>query len=226
MKGSLLILILFASQVAAQSEGNPENWCREGFFPRDSNDFTIGIVKGARSKRSYFHRDDKEKCPEGPGCRRASYVVGGDEVLINRSRNGYSCVWFPARKSVTVGWVKTSDLTVSDMLFDASPSAWLGEWVYADNGIEFTENKLAGFLNVTGNATWVGLNNNVHVGEIDGRYAPQNGVIDYADGDGEYDCRMTMRLIGRFLLVSDNLKCGGVNVSFTGVYRKKAARRP
>ena len=62
---------------------------------------------------------------------------------------------------------------------------------------------------------------NVHVGEIDGRYAPENGMIKYSDGDDEYDCKMTMRLVGRYLVVADNLKCGGVNVTFSGVYTKR-----
>ena len=103
----------------------------------------------------------------------------------------------------------------------AGVSGWLGDWKYGDNSISFTHNKLAGFLNVTGNAIWKGLGDNVHVGEIDGRYEPLNGVIEYSDGDGEYDCRATLRLVGNYLIVSDNLRCGGMNVTFTGVYLKR-----
>jgi hypothetical protein len=107
-------------------------------------------------------------------------------------------------------------------LSDVTPKAWLGEWKFDDNRIEFTENKLPGFLNVTGSATWVGANpGNVHVGELDGRYKPQNGWIEYSDGNDEFDCRVRLRLLGGYLIVADNLKCGGVNVTFSGIYRRK-----
>lgn len=217
----ILLVLLLTVPVLAQMDGNPENWCRDGFFTRDSTDFTVAFAKGSKTKRAYFYGDEKESCPGGAGCQRKSFIVGGDEVLINRSRDGYSCAWYTARNGKpTVGWLKTSDLEFDQLFLDGSTKAWLGEWVFYENSIEFTNNKLAGFLNVTGIATWKGLGDNVHVGEIDGRYAPESGVINYSDGDGEYDCRMTIRLLGRYLIVADNLKCGGVNVTFSGVYSK------
>ena len=218
MRAVLLVLIL-AVPVFAQMEGNPENWCRDGFFTRDSQDFKIGKVA---APRTYFHSDEKDECPEGTGCSRKAYVVKGNEVLVNRLRNGFACAWFtPPKGSPTVGWLKATDLEISVPPTTVGTRPWLGEWIHYENGIEFTDNKLAGFLNVTGNASWKGLGDNVHVGEIDGRYAPENGMIKYSDGDDEYDCKMTMRLVGRYLVVADNLKCGGVNVTFSGVYTKR-----
>jgi hypothetical protein len=218
MRAVLLALIL-AVPVIAQMEGNPENWCRDGFFTRDSQEFKIGKVLTARAA---FHSDEKDECPEGAACRRKAYLVRGNEVLVNRVRGSFACAWYsPAKGSPTVGWLKISDLEISSPSKANGTRDWLGEWVDGENGIEFTDNKLAGFLNVTGNASWKGLGDNVHVGEIDGRYAPENGVIKYSDGEDEYDCKMTMRLVGRYLVVSDNLKCGGVNVTFSGVYTKR-----
>ena len=218
MKTFLLVLTLTVP-VLAQTEGNPENFCRDGFFTRDSRDFKIGKVKSARA---YFHSDEKEGCPEGAACRRKAYLVPGNEVIVNRVRNGFACAWYsPMKGNPTAGWLKVSDLAISAPPQAADTKAWLGEWAYEENGIEFTDNKLPGFLNVTGNASWKGLGDNVHVGEIDGRYAPENGVINYSDGDDEYDCKITMRLLGSYLIVADNLKCGGVNVTFSGVYTKK-----
>lgn len=218
----IIAVVLFAGFVAAQMPGNPANWCREGFFTRDSTEFSIGVVKGAKTIRSYFYGDDRDECPRGANCRQKAFVVGGDEVIVNRSYDGFSCAWYtPKMGRPTVGWILTSDLSVRDLLPAVSSKAWLGEWTYGDNGIEFTENKLPGNLNVTGNATWIGLNDNVHVGEIDGRYEPKNGVINYSDGDDEFDCKMTMRLLGNYLIVADNLKCGGVNVTFSGIYTRK-----
>ncbi len=219
--GSFVIAI-FAGFAGAQISGNPANWCREGFFTRDSNEFSIGVVKGVKTARSYFYGDDRDECPGAANCRQKAFVVGGDKIVVNRAFGNYSCAWFSSSSGRSrVGWIKTSDLSFPNVVVDRSTRSWLGEWTYGDNGIEFTENKLPGNLNVTGNAVWVGLNDNVHVGEIDGRYEPNNGVINYSDGDDEYDCKVTMRLLGGYLIVADNLKCGGVNVSFSGVYTRK-----
>ena len=215
----ILLALIFAVPVFAQMEGNPENFCREGFFTGDSQDFKIGKVKAARI---FFHSDDREDCPEAASCRRKAYLVPGNEVIVNRVRSGFTCAWYsPIQGNPTVGWLRVSDLSISDSPKINGTKPWLGEWVFEENGIEFTDNKLAGFLNVTGNATWKGLGDNVHVGEIDGRYEPVNGTINYSDGDDEYDCKIKMRLLGGYLIVADNLKCGGVNVTFSGVYTRR-----
>ena len=219
----VVIVLLFAATASAQLAGNPENWCREGFFTRDSEKFDIATVKGGRNVKAYFYNDDKDDCPSSATCRRKAFVVSGDEVVVNRTLGEFACAWYSPRSGrPTVGWIKRSDLKFGEMLLDASLRAWLGEWTFGENGIEFTENKLAGNLNVTGNATWIGANpGQVHVGELDGRYEPKNGVINYSDGDDEYDCKATLRLLGKYLIVSDNLKCGGVNVSFSGIYMRR-----
>ena len=38
----LLVLFLFSIPVFAQLEGDPENWCRNGLFPRENIDYTFG----------------------------------------------------------------------------------------------------------------------------------------------------------------------------------------
>ena len=223
MRSFILCVFVFAVSAFGQLDGNPANWCREGFFTRDSTEFRIATVKSSRKSKAYFYGDDNDNCPRSPACRRKAFVVGGDEVLVNRAYNGFSCAWYTSKSGKpTVGWLIASELSFQDRLPGNSTKAWLGEWKYEDNSIEFTENKLPGNLNVTGNATWVGANpGNVHVGELDGRYEPKDGVINYSDGDDEYDCKVTMRLVGSYLIVADNMHCGGVNVSFSGVYRWK-----
>ena len=44
-------------------------------------------------------------------------------------------------------------------------------------------------------------------------------TLPYEAGD-DLDCRARMRLIGPYLLVADNGQCGGLNVSFSGAYRR------
>lgn len=225
MKGHLvlfLVLLTLAITVPGQMSGNPENWCREGFFTRDSTEFKIGIIKKAGNSRAYFHNDDSEGCPGVDSCRAKAYLVNNDRVVVNREFGRFSCAWFsPARGRPTIGWIETADLVWTKSPLTAGLSPWLGEWKYAENSISFTNNKLVGFLNVTGSAFWKGLGDNVHVGELDGRFEPKNGRLDYSDGHDEYDCRATIRMIDGYLIVADNMNCGGVNVSFSGVYLKR-----
>lgn len=217
---TLVILLLFAYSAVAQIEGNPENWCRDGFFTRDTEDFRIGRVTGSASDRAYFHKDDRDDCPDGKNCRAKAYLVPGDEVVVGRVFGRMSCVWFVPRKGEpTVGWLETGCLRFSEPHRSPKLSAWHGEWTYAKNGITFTDNKLAGFLNVVGDATWEGIGANVHVGEIDERVEPSGNLIMIGENDtDEHACKVSMRLIGRYLVVADNLRCGGVNVTFSGIY--------
>lgn len=220
-----LILGLFlisARAVFAQTDGNPERWCREGFFTRDSTEFKIASVKKSPSGRLYFHEDTGEECPGSAKCRRNAYLVPGDRVVVNRVSNNFACAWFsPAKGAPTVGWLDASTLSMEPPSVVAGTQSWLGTWKYAENTIEVTSNKLAGFVNVSGRAFWRGLGDNIHIGEIDGRYRPDHGLIKYSDGDSTYDCKAELRLAGPFLIVSDNMNCGGANVSFSGIYVRR-----
>ncbi len=221
----LIAMVMFSSAAFGQMEGNPPNWCRGGFFASESENFSIGTVTGKRGTRSYFFSDDREDCPAGKNCRARSYVIAGDEVIVNRTFNGFACSWFPGKNGGTVGWLRVASLDMPESLYDASPAAWSGEWEYAENSIKLEPEPNSNWLRVTGNAFWKGLGDNIHIGELDGRAEAKNGILKYSDGDDEYDCKVTMRLLGSYLIVSDNLKCGGVNVSFSGVYRRNSKQR-
>lgn len=223
-----LTFLSFSSATLGQLSGNPENWCREGFFTRDSDEFKIATVDGAKGSRKYFYSDDSEnqKCPDSAGCRLKSYLIPGDKVVANRVRGNSMCVWYtPAHGLPTVGWMRIEDLNVQTSTPAVGLTAWLGEWNYAENSIMFTKNKLTGWLNVTGNALWKGLADNVHIGELDGRAELRNGALVYSDGEDELDCRATLRLVGGFLVVADNFRCGGMNVTFSGIYRRLSNKR-
>ena len=224
---ALIIFVFFlASGAFAQLPGNPDNWCRQGFFTRDSEKFGVGTIKGKKGARAYFHDDDSEKCPETSSCRSKSYVLAGDKVITNRVRGNFVCAWFaPLKGHPTVGWLKLADVDLPNMLSDGSESVWLGEWRYASNTIRFARTKTNGVVKVTGNAFWQGFGDNIHIGELAGIAKPADGLLEYSDGTGEYDCRAKMRLAAeKFLIVADNMNCGGANVTFSGVYRKSTQK--
>jgi hypothetical protein len=213
-----------AGGAAAQAEGgNPANWCRNGAFTRDAEGFKTARVTGRKGARLYFYGDE-EGCP-GPsaGCRQKAYVVTGDEVVVSRAFGDWLCAWYqPARGPETVGWLSAASLAVAEPPAANPPlSAWLGAWGFYDSELRLTRATKAGALRVEGEATWVGANpGNVHVGEVSEEAAPAGAVLSVGGSD-EYDCRLTLRLVGPYLLASDNKQCGGANVTFDGVYRRK-----
>ncbi|MBV9076797.1 MAG: hypothetical protein JO048_04870, partial [Methylobacteriaceae bacterium] len=86
-----------------------------------------------------------------------------------------------------------------------------------------------------GDATWGAFDPGrarrgaVNVGEIEAEWAPagptlafalaEAGPVPVAQGD-EADCKVWLARLGPYLVVADNLRCGGANVSFRGVYRR------
>lgn len=213
--------LLFAINAFGQTDGNPENWCRNGLFPQES-DFRIATIKGAKNEKAYFYSDE-ENCPGGNNCREKSYVIAGDEVIVSRNYGKYTCSWFqPKKGSETVGWILSEKLEFIETNATPTIKDWIGKWNFYSDFIEIAESKTKGFLDVTGSAIWKGLGDNVHIGELDHKAKPSGNELKLGETDaGEYDCKVTMRLIEKFLIASDNFNCGGVNVTFSGVYKKK-----
>ncbi|HJQ34279.1 MAG TPA: hypothetical protein VJ866_19020 [Pyrinomonadaceae bacterium] len=218
----VLLLTLLPRAAAAQGEGgNPANWCRNGLFAADAGEFGLARVVGGRGERAYFYGDE-EGCP-GPAakCRQKAYVLTGDELIVSRRFGDWVCAWYqPARGSETVGWLPASRLELTTA--DANPplASWLGTWEFYDDSLRITRGRKAGTLGVGGDATWVGVNpGNVHVGEVSGEAAPSGNLLSL--GEDPDDCRVKLRLVGPFLIVNDNKQCGGANVTFDGVYRRK-----
>jgi hypothetical protein len=199
--------------------GNPPNWCRNGLFTKQNTDFSIANVKGEKNERAYFHKDDGD-CPNGSNCRRTSYLITGDEVISSAEYEGFVCVWYqPKKGSETVGWIRKERLSVAS---NTSPNFnWIGEWSYAENTIRFIPRKIVNNYLIKGEAFWRGVGDNIHIGELDFSGTSKNGKLEAGDGTDKYDCQVKMQRIGKYLIVSDNKMCGGVNVSFDGVYVRK-----
>lgn len=218
-----LSLLVFAPRAPAQLEGNPENLCRNGFFPRESSTYRLAKIKGAKGEKIYFFGDQRDDCPANKSCRLKSYLVPNDEIIVSRTFGNFACSWFQPKKGTeTVGWIPLENLEYVAQNAEITIADWLGNWRYYNNSINIMTGKNLGLLRITGDAIWKGLGDNVHTGELDDEAEPQGNTLKIGEkSSDEFACRVTMRLVGRFLVVSDNLNCGGANVTFSGVYRKK-----
>ncbi|MEZ5428091.1 MAG: DUF3298 and DUF4163 domain-containing protein [Pyrinomonadaceae bacterium] len=203
------------------ANGNPVNWCRNGLFPKDGENFRLAKVVGGSGAKAFFYGDDGKDCPGNARCKTRSYVIPGDEVIVSGTYSGYACSWYqPKKGNETVGWISLDDLSMTETASKPALGDWVGNWSFAENSIEIRSSEKSGFLKITGNAFWKGAGDNIHIGELDDEAAPTGDKLNFG-GEDEYDCRVRMQRLGRFLIVSDNLQCGGVNVTFSGVYQKK-----
>jgi hypothetical protein len=170
-------------------------------------------------------------CPSAESaCRLKAFLVPGDDVLIV-ARDGPSvCATFKSpRGAETNGWLPRAALSLPTPK-PASAQAWVGKW-RRDGEAEIDLRSHDDEVEASGQASWGGSDPQrvregaVHTGEISGKGEPRDGIltIGYADGSAPpppngSDCAARLRLLGRYLVVEDNGACGGVNVSFTGVY--------
>jgi hypothetical protein len=205
-------LFLFATQTALASEpGNPPDWCRNGAFASDQNN--LRLVRVLRRTGLLMDSGQKKGCPQaGAACALGgSHADASDELLINSELPGFFCAYRP--KDGDGGWVAKSDVALEPQQPTAQPSiaAWTGQWRDDDDRIRISRQGNA--LTFDGHASWAEQN----FGSFGGTATPSGATAAVTDDA----CTVTMRLLGPYLVVDDNAECGGMNVRFTGVYRRR-----
>lgn len=217
---SAVFTIFLAANVFAQVDGNPENWCRNGLFPRESQSYEIAQVKGNQGEKVYFYNDFEADCPNNEKCREKSYVIPNDEVIVSRKYGNWVCAWYqPKKGSETVGWIRADKLGFFKL--KQINNDMLGSWYFYDNDITIKKGAKLDSFKVTGNAFWKGLGDNIHTGELDHNGRMADGILKLGEDEtDEYACKVSIIPVGKFLVVSDNMNCGGANVSFSGVYQR------
>jgi hypothetical protein len=219
----LICGLLLTLQSFAQLDGNPGNLCRNGIFPRENGTYQLASIIGKRGQKAYFYGDERADCPRGANCRRGDYVVPGNEIIVSRALGSYACAWFQPKKGTeTVGWIRIDDLAWIETNENPETADWVGKWRFYDDTIVIAKSPAADLFAIKGSAVWKGLGDNIHIGELDHQAKPKRNKLTLGEADpAEYPCKAWMQLVGKYLIVSDNLNCGGANVTFSGVYQKK-----
>ena len=174
-------------------------------------------------------------CPSAaPACLLKNFLVPGDEVLAGAAQGGFVCVTFRAGKGrETSGFLPAASLAA---VVPVTPKItdWAGKWARASEA-EIEIFVKGDTLDISGDATYGARDpvrvksGGVNLGNIAGDAKPRGNAAALGEGyDGakspaglnQSDCKVRLRLFGRYLVAEDNLACGGHNVSFTGVYVK------
>jgi hypothetical protein len=170
-----------------------------------------------------------ETCPAATdACRKKSYLVTGDLVLVGRTRGDFSCVTYqaPGKKPLwTAGWLPRAALTPVAANSAPRTEDWIGTWDQPQGSIEIKRGS-GGRLKIDGLMAVKGARE-VHTGVIEAEVIPGKDSIAFLDdGTQPFEtkadgCRVRMQRFGSSLLVVDNSQCGGAGVTFDGFYHRK-----
>jgi hypothetical protein len=231
-----LVALALLSPAAAFAQAPDCSWGVDLGGQEYAVDLAIGHVRPGAA-RVYFRRDP-DCADAAPGCRQSAYVVPGDEVIVKHLAATRACAVFvsPKRRD-TAGWLSRAALSVAPAA-TVPVSAWVGQWTQIESSITI-KSLSGGRLKVSGEATYGAFDPQrvkigaVHTGEIAAVAKPEANELSFAMGDdvtlpyrsaGRYDCAVKMQRVGRWLLVDDNNNCGGMNVTFRGIYDRARHR--
>lgn len=224
--------VLWAAPAFAYDANDPNN-CNGA----DWNDHRALVVsKVIAQPRVNFIKspyDDDFKaatCPAASdACRKKSYLVTGDLVLVGRTQSDFTCVSYQppsAKKQIwTTGWLPSTALAPVAPMPAPKIADWTGTWQHPGGSITIKASD-GGKLHIAGEMV-VPTAHDAHTGEIEATVAPGKDTIAFVDdGSTPFDtpdqgeCRVRMQRIGALLMVEDNSGCGGAGVSFTGLYHR------
>ena len=234
---SILVIILFTA-TDVEAKADRVNLSEDAMFSRCGSDdvdgFRLARVTGGKNQRTYFYGVSGEdfsfpiNASDTNMRRTKSYLVSGDKVLILKSNDKWACSWFqPPRGKGTIGLLPIK--TLRDVIVDKpKTNDWTGIWYFASSAkLYIRQGTRRGFLRIRGAAEALTRHGRIH-NDWSEFVAAQPSINRIRLNLGQRtvpgdDCEITIRLLGRYLVASDNKQCGVGHITFDGVYRK---RRP
>ena len=231
--------VLAALAAATGALAQDDRWCSGISDSAETSELKVARVVG-KDRRVHFVSNPgdtgkTQDCPDlSAECRRRGFVVPGDRV--ETVRGPLACVsYVNARAAESGGWLPLAALELSGQPAEAKLGGpalqdWAGSWKRAEASIQI---RVAGaMLEADGTATYGAASPErvargaINTGEFSGKVRPRGALAAFGEGytgDKEPDsksgeCQVRARLFAPYLVVDDNRNCGGMNVSFSGVY--------
>ena len=195
------------------------------------------IVTSLTPKTYFVQGSEKTGCPsENAACRARAYAVPADTVVVTGTQGDYACAWMTNQRGTTTeNWLPIAALRMLPAAVP-SPADWVGHWKTGEQDITILRAG-SGQLAVKGEATFGAHDPDrvkrgaVNDGEVEGTAAPQGNLLAFNQGEDnktllfsdadDSACRIRMQLAGPYLWAWEQ-GCGGMGVSFDGVYARTA----
>lgn len=212
----LLSLPLLSLPLLAAAADDAD-FCRNGLFPREQAQLDLGAVQGPPNEPVHFY-DDNDGCPaKGAACRRPSYLVPGDAVVVGKRSADWACVWYQGRKHESVSWIPMRNVALRRAAPLDQTRDWIGLWTDGTSSIRIAPARKAGELSIVSKLRWEGGEGRANFGGMEGVLKLESAKGSAAQGE----CRVALSRIGDYLVADDNGACGGINVRHTGMYRRR-----
>lgn len=193
---------------------------------------SIALAAVTTPKANFIANEtDKAGCPSADvTCQKKAFVVAQNLVLIDNAtaRTGFVCAaYVNAKGRETDGW-----LPVTALKTVTSAPDWIGKWKRDTSANIEIKRKSAAAADLDGDALWQGQSGVPNVGDISATIDPRQTVqgfgtasdeqtqTPYGKGDPQA-CAVIMKQLGPYLFASDNMYCGGMNVTFSGIYVRR-----
>jgi hypothetical protein len=164
-----------------------------------------------------------EPCPKDKPCgsRQKVYLVSGDVVFAGPPNRGFRCAYYgrPNGK-IVAGFIPIDNLKALAEDPSMSIEFVIGTWNYENDSIGIKAAP-AGQVTGDGQASYQTAET-VNEGSFSAQapLAAGQKELVFNEGNDESSCVVKLHRRGPYLVASDNANCGGLNVSFGGIYTK------
>lgn len=181
------------------------------------------VRAGGPERRIYFY-SRPNTCVDAKSCapRKKTYLVAGDTVFGGPEQSGFRCAYYGSAKGFLIaGFLPVKNLQPVNGEGELSADFLAGNW-QTSLGPKLTPNTItikpagAGKVSASGEAYYQTAQT-VNEGSFEcGGVTVDKGAKQLVCRDD--GCEATIRRRGPYLVVDDNRNCGGLNVTFEGIY--------
>jgi hypothetical protein len=181
------------------------------------------VVKpSSGEERAYLYKQT-QPCPKDKPCgsRQMAYLVSGDVVFAGPPNRGFRCAYYGrSNGKIVAGFIPIENLNALVEDNGMSIDFAIGTWKYENDSIEINA-AATGQVSGDGQAYYQTAET-VNEGSFSARapLAAGQKELVFKEGNNEPSCVVKLHRRGPYLVASDNGNCGGLNVSFNGIYTK------
>jgi len=212
---TLIVLALLWTPLSSEAV---EPYCNDELFTSQTTDVKQAKVSATENGKLHFRGNGKD-CPDSAQCIQKAYLVAGDKLIVSKSTNDWTCGLFFGKKQVFIGWLPTKNLEISPVKSVPQLGDWAKIWYSGQHG-EISIRLKGSDLEVSGSTLGDCRERPdgyyCNEGGFAGKAAPVGDLLTISSG---YSCTVRMRLVSNYLIVTDDGVCGGMNVSFSDIYR-------
>ena len=182
--------------------------------------FAVKLSSGA--ERAYLYKQT-QLCPKDKPCgsRQKTYLVSGDVVFAGPPDRRFRCVYYGrSNGKIVAGFIPVENLKAMAEDNGMSIDFLIGTWKYESDSIDI-KTAIAGQVTGDGQAYYQTAET-VNEGSFSAQapLAAGQKELVFKEGNDESSCVVKLHRRGPYLVASDNNSCGGLNVSFSGIYTK------